>query len=294
MTVPWSAVRRSAVRRWRTRTPLAAAHPGTILAAIVLAMIVLAGVGAPWLAPHDPLAQLDVIALKNRAPTFAFPLGTDPYSRDVLSRALFGARTSLLVGFVGAGVAVLLALAWGTCAGIAHARMGDRLMRLVDALRALPRKIVLLAIMLAVPRASVLLLALLLGLTSWTALSHVIFVQVRAMRGRDFVTAAHALGASRGRVMWRHVAPQLTGTLTAAGALLVADMLAVEAGLSFLGLGVRPPTASWGAMLQDGVPYLGSAWWIAATPCALLVVTVLSIARLADALHADRTSRVRG
>ena len=138
MTVPWSAVRRSAVRRWRTRTPLAAAHPGTILAAIVLAMIVLAGVGAPWLAPHDPLAQLDVIALKNRAPTFAFPLGTDPYSRDVLSRALFGARTSLLVGFVGAGVAVLLALAWGTCAGIAHARMGDRLMRLVDALRALP------------------------------------------------------------------------------------------------------------------------------------------------------------
>lgn len=263
------------------------------VAAIVLATIVIAGVCAPWLAPHDPLAQLDIIALKNRAPTFAFPLGTDPYSRDVLSRALFGARTSLLIGIVGAGVAVLLALAWGTCAGIANARAGDRLMRLVDALRALPRKIVLLAIMLVVPRASVLLLALLLGVTSWTALSHVIFVQVRAMRGRDFVTAAHALGASRRRVMFRHVAPQLVGTLTAASALLVADMLAVEAGLSFLGLGVRPPTASWGAMLQDGVPYLGSAWWIAATPCALLVVTVLCIARLADSLHADRISRPR-
>ncbi len=263
------------------------------VAALVLAAIIVAGVCAPWLAPHDPLAQLDIIALKNRAPTLTFPLGTDPYSRDILSRALFGARTSLLIGIVGAGVAVLLALVWGTCAGVVNARAGDRLMRMVDALRALPRKIVLLSIMLVVPRASVLLLALLLGLTSWTTLSHVIFVQVRAMRERDFVTAAHALGASRRRVMFRHVAPQLLGTLTAASALLVADMLAVEAGLSFLGLGVRPPTASWGAMLQDGVPYLGSAWWIAATPCVLLVVTVLSIARLADALHADRTSHLR-
>ncbi len=268
-------------------------RPASVGAAIVLTAIVLAGVFAPWLAPHDPLAQLDVIALKNSAPSHAFLLGTDPYSRDMLSRALFGARTSLVIGLVGAGVAALLALLWGTCAGVAPPRAGDRMMRVVDALRALPRKLVLLAIMLVVPRASVFLLALLLGVTSWTALSHVVFVQVRAVRGRDFVTAAYAIGASRGRVMLRHVAPQLVGTLTAASALLVADMLAVEAGLSFLGLGVRPPTASWGAMLQDGVPYLGSAWWVAATPCVLLVVTVLCIAQLADAVHAQHTSRAR-
>lgn len=247
--------------------------------------MVVVSVFAPWLAPHDPAAQLDVVLLKNDAPSITHPLGTDPFSRDLLSRAIYGARTSLMIGIVGAGVAVTLALIWGIGAGMSRPRMGDRLMSIVDAFRALPRKVVLLAAVMLVPQASALLLALLLGVTSWTSLSHVVFVQVRSLRNRDFIRAAHSLGVRPVRVMARHVGPQLLGTITAASALLVADMLAVEAGLSFLGLGVRAPQASWGTILQDGVPYLASAWWIAATPCVLLVITVLSIARVADAVH---------
>lgn len=266
--------------------------PLTVAAATTVALIALAGVLAPWLAPYDPAAQLDVVLLKNAAPGAEHWLGTDPYSRDLLSRALFGARTSLVVGLVGAGVATALAMLWGTWAGMIRRRLGNGMMRVVDAVRAVPRKVVLLAVVLLVPQPTPLLLALILGVTSWTALSQVIYVQVRSMRTRDFVLSAHSLGASPARVMLRHVGPQLIGPITAAGALLVADMLAVEAGLSFLGLGVRPPQASWGTMLQDGVPYLGSAWWIAATPCVLLVVTVLCIARVADAIHESRAGGV--
>jgi peptide/nickel transport system permease protein len=111
-----------------------------------------------------------------------------------------------------------------------------------------------------------------------------VFVQVRVMRAREFVVSARALGASPVRVLAHHVAPHVAGSLFAASAVLVADLLAVEASLSFLGLGVRPPAASWGSILQDGVPYLTSAWWVAAVPCLLLVATVLSVAHLADAL----------
>ncbi len=259
----------------------------TLVACTVAAMVAVASVLAPWLAPHDPAAQLDVVTLKNAAPSWSHPLGTDPFSRDMLSRALFGARTSLTIGIVGAGLAAVIALAWGVLAGFVRRPIGDRMMSVVDAFRAVPRKVVLLAAVLVVPHASAMVLAVLLGVTSWTALSQVICVQVRSVRSRDFVRAAQAIGATPMRVMFRHIGPQLIGSMTAASALLLADMLAVEAGLSFLGLGVRPPHASWGTMLQDGVPYLASAWWIAATPCVLLVLTVLSIARIADAVHAS-------
>lgn len=264
-------------RRWAT---------GAVVAAGILGLVAAAAVAAPWLAPHDPAAQLDLVRLKNAPPSAAHPLGTDPFSRDLLSRALYGARTSLIIGIVGAALSTAVAAVWGMIAGWLPDTPGDGMMGLVDVLRAIPRKIVLLAVLLFLPHPSALTLAILLGLTSWATMSRIVFVQVRSLRVRQFVTAAHALGASPARIMARHVAPHLASTIGAASALLVADMLAVEAALSFLGLGIRPPDASWGSILQDGVPYLASAWWIAATPCVLLVVTVLSVARLAD--HAGR------
>jgi peptide/nickel transport system permease protein len=264
---------------------------GTRAALALLAMVLASAVLAHWLAPYDPAAQLDIVALKNAPPGVAHPLGTDPFSRDVLSRLLFGARTSLLVGLLGALAAGIFATWWGLCAGWTHDRVGDAMMSVVDALRAMPRKIVLLATLLFVPHPSTVVLALLLGATSWPAMSRVVFVQTRALRARDFVASARALGAHPLRVMSRHALPHLVGTLAATSAVLVADLLAVEAGLSFLGLGVRPPEASWGSMLQDGVPYLSSAWWVVAAPCVLLVATVLCVARVADALHEGRTTR---
>ena len=259
---------------------------GSIVAVAVLAVVVVAGAAAPWLAPHSPDAQLDLVALKNAAPSGAHLLGTDPFSRDLLSRALYGARTSLSIGLLGALVAATIGAAWGILVGSLPERLGDGVMSLVDALRAVPRKLVLLAILLFFPQPTTLTLAILMGAISWTTLSRVVFVGTRVIRAREFVASARALGASSTRVLTRHVAPHLAGSLLAASAMLVADLLAVEAGLSFLGLGVKPPAASWGSILQDGVPYLTSAWWVAATPCVLLVATVLSVAHLADMLDA--------
>ena len=270
---------RPARARWRT---------GSVVAASVLLVVVVGGLLAPWLAPHAPEAQLDLVALKNAPPSLAHPLGTDSFSRDLLSRALYGARTSLSIGLLGALIATIIATAWGTLAGSLPERLGDSVMGLVDAVRAIPRKLVLLAILLFFPQPTTLTLALLMGAISWTTLSRLVFVQVRVIRAREFVASARALGASSTRVLTRHVAPHLAGSLLAASAMLVADLLAVEAGLSFLGLGVRPPAASWGSILQDGVPYLTTAWWVAATPCLLLVATVLSVAHLADSADEGR------
>ena len=248
----------------------------------LLTVVALSGAAAPWLAPHDPAAQLDLVALKNASPSIAHLLGTDSFSRDVLSRALYGARTSLVIGLLGALIATAMAAVWGASAGWIRDGVGDAMMGGVDAVRAIPRKIVLLSTLLFFPQPSILTLAVLLGVTSWTATSRVIFVQMRVLRSREFVSSARAVGASPLRILAVHVVPHLLPSLGSASAILLADMLATEAGLSFIGLGVRPPEASWGSILQDGIPYLSSAWWVVATPCVLLVLTVLSVSRLAD------------
>ena len=272
----------------------------TRLAMIVVGSLVLACIAAPWLTPYDPALQLDIVALKNAPPSIAHPFGTDPYARDLWSRTLFGARASLLIGFVGAATAAACAVACGVCAAWISPVAGDAIMGAIDAVRAIPRKIILLALLLFLPQPSLLTLAIVLGATSWTAMSRVIHAEVRGLRARDFVSSARALGVPPVRILVRHVLPHLGGTLAASSAILVADLLAVEAGLSFIGLGVRPPTASWGTMLQDGVPYLASAWWTAIIPCAMLVLTVLCISHLAEVMReqsdphaASRRIRVR-
>lgn len=258
------------------------AWPVRLALGVVVAMA-LGALLAPWLAPWDPAATPDPVGLANRPPGGAHPLGTDPYSRDVLSRALHGARTSLGVGLAAAGLALLVGTAWGMTAAVLPARLRELAMGLVDVLRGVPRLVVLLAVA-AVPGLDAPpAVAVLLGLTTWMATSRLVFAQVRALEGREFVAAARALGASPGRVLARHLLPHVGDTLRASGALLVADLLALEAGLSFVGLGVRPPTASWGSMVQDGLEVLGTAPWTAAVPCACLVATVLALAVLADA-----------
>ncbi len=260
--------------------------PRLPLSTALLALIVLSALLAPWIAPYDPTQQLDIVALKNAPPSAAHLLGTDPYSRDLLSRLLHGGRVSLAVSGLATVVAALLALLWGGVAASSGPVVGGLLMDAADALRAIPRKLLLLAIMLVVPHPSVPVLALLLGAGSWTALAQVIYTEARAVRAREFVRAAEALGVPPRRRLVRHVAPHLTRVVGAASATLLADLLAVEAGVSFLGLGVRPPTPSWGTILQDGMAYLGSAWWVALAPALLLVLTVLGVARLADRLTA--------
>jgi peptide/nickel transport system permease protein len=260
-------------------------------AAIMLTVITAAGLLAPWIAPYDPAVQLDIVQLKNGAPSLAHWFGTDPYSRDILSRALFGARTSLTVAAVATLLATVIGCAWGVCAATVSNRVGDVMMSVVDVVRSLPRVLLFLCIAVVLGPLSAMTLALVLGATAWTGTGRLVYVLVRDVTARPFVEAARSIGASRLRVLQRHVMPQLLTPLAASGALLLADILAVEAGLSFIGLGVRPPAASWGGMLQDGLPYLQSAWWLTAAPSVLLIATVLSAAGIADRLDFGRSQR---
>ena len=254
-------------------------------APIVLLLIATAAMLAPWLAPFDPAAQLDVTLLKNLPPSLTHLFGTDPYSRDVFSRAVFGARTSLMVAALATVMATVVGCAWGALAATVGEGPGDAMMSVVDVLRSIPRVLVFLGVAVVLGPLGPVVLAVVLGATAWTGTSRIVHVLVRDISARAFVEAARAMGASRWRGLRRHVMPQLINPIAASGALLLADILAVEAGLSFIGLGVRPPQASWGSMLQDALPYIRSAWWLTAVPSLLLIMTVLSAAGVADRLQ---------
>jgi ABC-type dipeptide/oligopeptide/nickel transport system permease subunit len=260
------------------RTPLALPLAGLV----VLGVIALA---APLLAPHDPAHQFDLVALQNQGPSMAHPLGTDPFARDVLSRALHAARVSLSVGGLAALVAVTLGAAWGALAGSASRRLDALMMRLVDVALGVPRLLLLLVIVALWGNLSPPALAAVVGAVSWFGTSRLVRAQVRAAQGRDFALAAVALGASRRRVLLRHVAPHALGTLAVAGSMIFGDVIALEAGLSYLGLGVRPPQASWGSMIMDGQSALLDAPWTAVVPIACVVATVLAASTLGDALR---------
>lgn len=262
-------------------------------AALALATIAAAGMLAPWIAPFDPAAQLDIVALKNAAPSAAHLLGTDAYSRDILSRALFGARTSLTVATIATTLAVVIGSLWGAGAASSPTRVGDVMMSTVDVLRSIPRILLFLGAVVLFGALSSTGLAVVLGLSAWTGMARLVYVLVREQRVRPYIEAARSLGLSSWSVFGRHVVPQLVAPLGASGVLLLADMLALESGLSFIGIGIRPPAASWGNMVQDALPYLRSAWWLAAVPCVLLVTTVLCAASVADRLADNGSHEAR-
>jgi peptide/nickel transport system permease protein len=267
-----------------TRAPARRCAEVRRLAWCVLVAVVCAAIFAPLIAPYDPAAQLDIVALKNSVPSLAHPLGTDAYSRDVMSRLVFGARTSIVIGAVATVVALVVGCLWGGIAALANGRAGEGLMLVVDVLRTVPRMLLFLVAVALFGALAPVPLALVLGGAGWPVVARLTYALVRETRGRDFIEAAEAIGAARGRILLRHIAPHISGAIVAAGTLLLADVLAAEAGLSFLGIGVRPPTASWGNMVQDALPSLASAWWLALIPSACLLATVLAVSALARGL----------
>lgn len=250
------------------------------LGGVLLLLMLGAGLCAPWLAPFDPARQLDLVQLKNAAPTLAHPLGTDAYARDVLSRALFGARTTLLVAGGATALAFLVAIAWVTLMRWCPVPLAAGLLVVVDALRALPRKLLVLAILLPIPQPTIGGLAVVLGVTSWMSLTPLLRSEVARAEAEPSVESARALGLSWARLFAMHVLPQLSGPLAASAALMLADLVAAEAALAFLGVGVSVPTPSWGGMLLDALPYLTSAWWVALVPMCLVAVTVGALSRI--------------
>lgn len=260
-------------------------HPGTSLALTLLLFFATLAVFAPLLAPYRPSLQLDIVGLQNRPPSIAHPLGTDLYSRDVWSRLLFGARISLGLGVLAMLIAVVLGAAVGSVAGYFRSAIDAVLMRLVDVGLAVPRIFIVFVVIALWGTAGVGAIALLLGLTSWFGTSRLVRAEVLSLRTRTFVDAALASGAGPWRVIGRHLLPNAAAPLIVSVALGIGNVMLLEAGLSFLGVGVQPPLPSWGNMIADGRDQLVAAPWISLFPGLAIALVVMSLNAVGDGLR---------
>ena len=261
------------------------AHRIALAAGVLVVLLALAALAAPLLAPADPLAQPDPVALQNQPPSATHLLGTDRFSRDVMSRLLYGARVSLGVGAAAALLAVLVGAGVGVAAGLASPAMDQLLMRSVDVGLALPRVFLILLVLALWEAAPPGVVVLLIAVTGWFQTSRVVRAVVLRLRESEFVQAARALGAGRLGLVRRHLLPHLAPTIIVSATLDVGNIILLESGLSYLGLGIRPPAPSWGNMIQDGKDQLLSAPWVAAAPGLALLVTVVAFNLFGDGLQ---------
>jgi peptide/nickel transport system permease protein len=250
---------------------------------LVLLLYVVA-IFAPLLAPHDPNAQKDIVATRYRAPGGDYPLGTDKFGRDILSRILYGSRISLSIGFVAVGIAVTLGTFVGAVSGYFGGKLDWTLMRIVDAIIAFPRLFIILTII-AISSPKIWLIIAVLGATSWMGVARLVRGQILSIKEREFIQATRVLGISHPRVIFRHVLPNVMSPVIVAATLMIGDVILTEAVLSFLGLGVQPPTASWGNIINQGRDNLLGAWWVATFPGLAIVLTVVSYNLLGDGLR---------
>jgi peptide/nickel transport system permease protein len=251
---------------------------------LLLAAIAAGAALGPLLLP-DPLAQPCVLTCRNLPPSLAHPFGTDALSRDVLARVATGGRVSLAVALLAVALSATLGAATGLVAGYWGGPVDTALMRLVDAALAIPRLFLLLLVLAVWEQVPVAVLVLLIGVTGWFGTGRLVRGEVLRLREESFVRAAEALGASRRRIIFRHLLPNTAGPLLVAATLGVGDVILLEAGLSFLGLGVQPPAPSWGGMILDAKSVLVAAPWAGIFPGLAIVLTVLSANLFGDALR---------
>jgi peptide/nickel transport system permease protein len=276
---PWNAV----WRRFRR-------DRGAVVGLVVILAVIGVGLFAPALAPFPPNTPLDLIALKSQAPSWTHPFGTDPLSRDVLSRVLYASRVSLSVAVLSTIMATTVGTLYGAISGYAGPRVDDVMMRITDACLSMPRVLLLLVVVALWNRLSLGALVLTLGLTGWFGMSRIVRAEVLALRDREWVVAARALGASAPRILFRHALPNATSPIIVGAALGVGQVILLEAGLSFLGLGVQPPYPSWGNIMLDGSDQIRALWWLSIFPGLAIVVTVMAINAVADGLRDAATS----
>lgn len=268
-------------RFWRRFLGRPAARAALGLVLVLLA----AGLLAPEIAPYDPAAQLDIVALKRQPPSPAHPFGTDAYSRDVLSRVLHGGRLSLTIALLAVTLSATIGTLYGAIAGY-YGRWPDTvMMRALDALLAIPRVLLVIAAAVLWGPLGVPSLVLILGATGWFGVSRLVRAEVLSIAGRDYIMAARALGGTDRRLLLRHVLPNAMAPVIVGAALGVGNVIALEAGLSYLGAGVQAPQPSWGNMILEGSTDLGGLWWMSLFPGLALVGTVLACNLLGDALR---------
>ncbi len=272
---PWQA----GFRRF-ARDRLALAGLIVLFAAYSIAIL------APFLAPHDPIAQRNVMELRLLAPSLesGYPLGTDVFGRDVFTRIIFGARVSLFIGFVAVGIAVVMGTFLGLIAGYSGGWIDSALMRFVDLMLGFPR-LFLILIIIAFTGPSILWTMLVLGLTGWMGLARIVRGETLSLKSREYIQAARALGINTPVILFRHILPNILPPIVVFATLSMGSVILIEAGLSFLGLGVQPPAPSWGNMVNLGRGYLLDAWWIATFPGLAIVGTVITFNLVGDGLQ---------
>ena len=265
---------------------------------LVLIVLVVAGaVFAPWLAPFPPdMQNFDGLTIEGAPmpPGGAYPMGTDLLGRDLFSRILYGARTSLIIGVVANGLALLIGTFVGITAGYFRGWVGAVLMRFTDLMMAFPA--LLLAICLAaIFQPSLWIVALVIALVNWVQTARVIYTETTSLAERDFIAAERTLGAGTGRILFRHILPHLVPMIIVWGTLGISTTVLLEATLSFLGVGVQPPTPSWGNIIYENQTYFQSAPWLVFIPGAAIILLALAFNLVGDALRdvLDPTQRGR-
>ena len=295
--IPLRDARPGEQREWLVFLRRLAARRTALFGLIVVLLVVVTALAAPLLSPFDPVEQ-DLGDLRLKAPGFrdaagrVHPLGTDHLGRDLLARVIYGARPALLVGSAAVVISGLIGLAAGLVAGYFGGRTDDVLMRLADVQLAFP--FILLAIaVIGVLGPSLKTIIIVIGVSSWVVYARIVRGAVLTLREREFVQAALALGSGDGRVLLRHILPNALTPWLVVATLDMARVIVIESALSFLGLGVQPPTPTWGGMLADGRVYISTAWWLATFPGLAILVTVLGINLFGDGLRDTLDPRLK-
>jgi peptide/nickel transport system permease protein len=259
---------------------------------VIVAVLILGAIFGPLLDPVSPIAIDHALLGHPLPPSWQHPLGTDLLGRDEFVRALYGARVSLAVGITAMLVAIVIGTLYGAISGAAGGIVDSIMMRSVDALLSFPSFFLIITVEALTGKFALYLIVLVIGLLSWMGVARLVRGEILSLREREFVEAARAIGAGPARIVLRHLIPNALGPVVVAGTLAVGDFILIEAGLSYLGLGVQVPTASWGNMLQDALnPAARNAYWLIVTPGLSIVFALLGFSLLGEGLRVaiDRT-----
>ncbi len=253
-----------------------------VIGGTLVALVFILSVFAPLIAPYNP----STIDIKNIlvGPNFSHWLGTDDLGRDVLSRMLWGGRISLQVGFVAVGIATLIGIILGSLAGFYGGWIDSLIMRAVDIMLSIPTIFLILAVI-AILEPSIINIMIIIGLTSWMEPARLIRAEFITLKEREFVIAAHAIGATDSRIIMKHVLPNGLSPILVSATMGIGGAILIESGLSFLGLGVQPPTPSWGSLLSAGKDNIEIAWWLSAFPGLAILITVLGYNLLGEGIR---------
>lgn len=276
---------------WRDFLTRFAANRSAVVGFAIVLVLCLVAVFAPWIAPH-PIAEQDLMVSLEPPLTESYPLGTDQFGRDVLSRLVFGARVSLQVGVIVTSVSMLIGITIGCLAGYHGGRLDALLSNLINLVYGFPLILVALLFVAVIgPGLGGAMIAT--GLVTWAGFARIVRGEVIALRNREFVLAARALGRGNGWIIIRHILPNIIGPVLVIASFTMAVAVIIETSLSFLGLGAQPPTPSWGSMLNEGRAVIYRAWWLATFPGVAIATLVLGFNLLGDGLRDVLDPRMR-